>query len=219
MNELVNTAHVSHNGISNLHDLLRHETRQEHHDLEKALDLFSDQFNVTDYRNLLLKLFVFHVAFDAYLAVKGHEGIIAEKFYLEGRSKKTWLAQDVNFMGIDNVANIRNLSYDDFATLLPSTEHIWGAIYVIEGSTLGGEILAKHFTKTLGLFPETGLRFFTAYGSQTKAKWNETIWQLNALDKQDVRHADIIVGAKRTFGFLKLHLTDGMAGPSCRAIF
>ena len=212
MNELVNTALVSRNGINNLRDLLRHETRQEHHDLEKALDLFSGQFNVTDYRNLLLKFFVFHVAFDAYLAVKGHDGIIEEKFYLECRSKKNWLAQDLAFMGIDNVADIRKLSYDDLAILFPSSEHIWGAIYVIEGSTLGSKILASHFTKTLGLFPETGLRFFTAYGSQTKAKWDETIRQLNALDKQDVRHADIIVGAKRTFGFLKQHLTDDISG-------
>ena len=212
MKKLLTTAHESHNVISNLRDQLRHETRQEHHDLEKALDLFSAQFNVTDYCNLLLKFFVFHVAFDTYLAVKGHEGISAEKFYLEGRSKKNWLAQDVDFMGIDNVADIRKLSHDDLAILLPSTEHIWGAIYVIEGSTLGGEILARHFTKTLGLFPEAGLRFFTAYGSETKAKWNETIHQLEALAKQDVRHANIIVGAKRTFGFLKQHLTDGMAG-------
>lgn len=212
MKKLVTAAHDSHNVISNLRDQLKHETRQEHHDLEKALDLFSAQFNVTDYCNLLVKFFVFHVAFDAYLVVKGLEDSSAEKFYLDGRSKKNWLAQDMDFMGIDNVADIRKLSHDDFAILLPSTEHIWGAIYVIEGSTLGGEILARHFTKTLGLFPEAGLRFFTAYGSETKAKWNETIHQLEALAKQDVRHENIIVGAKRTFGFLKQHLTDGMAG-------
>jgi heme oxygenase len=212
MKKLVTTAHDSHNVISNLRDQLRHETRQEHHDLEKALDLFFAQFNVTDYGNLLVKFFVFHVAFDAYLAVKGLEGSSAEKFYLDGRSKKNWLAQDMDFMGIDNVVDIRKLSHDDFAILLPSTEHIWGAIYVIEGSTLGGEILARHFTKTLGLFPEAGLRFFTAYGSETKAKWNEMIRQLESLAEQDVRHANIIVGAKRTFGFLKQHLTGGMAG-------
>jgi heme oxygenase len=212
MKKLVTTAHDSHNVISNLRDQLRHETRQEHHDLEKALDLFFAQFNVTDYGNLLVKFFVFHVAFDAYLAVKGLEGSSAEKFYLDGRSKKNWLAQDMDFMGIDNVVDIRKLSHDDFAILLPSTEHIWGAIYVIEGSTLGGEILARHFTKTLGLFPEAGLRFFTAYGAETNAKWNETIRQLESLAKQDVRHANIIVGAKRTFGFLKQHLTGGMAG-------
>lgn len=212
MNELVTTAYESHNAISNLRDQLRHETRQEHHDLEKALDLFSAQFNATDYRNLLAKFFDFHIAFDAYLTVKAHEGISATKFYLEGRSKKDWLAQDVNFLGMDNLANIRRLSHDDFAFLLPSTEHIWGAIYVIEGSTLGGQILARHFTKTLGLFPEAGLRFFTAYGSETKAKWNDTLRQLDALAIQDVRHANIILGAKSTFGFLKQHLADGMAG-------
>jgi heme oxygenase len=212
MTKLLATAHESHNVVSNLRDQLRHETRQEHHDLEKALDLFSAQFNVTDYGNLLVKFFVFHVAFDAYLAVKGLEGSSAEKFYLDGRSKKNWLAQDMDFMGIDNVVDIRKLSHDDFAILLPSTEHIWGAIYVIEGSTLGGEILARHFTKTLGLSPEAGLRFFTAYGSETKAKWNEMIRQLESMAKQDERHANIIVGAKRTFGFLKQHLTGGMAG-------
>jgi heme oxygenase len=211
MTKLLATAHESHNVLSNLRDQLRHETRQEHHDLEKALDLFSSQFNVTQYRDLLLKFLVFHVAFDAYIAVRGREDISAEKFYLEGRSKKNWLAQDVDFMGMDKVADIRQLSHEDFAALLPSTEHIWGAIYVIEGSTLGGEILARHFTKTLGLFPEAGLRFFTAYGSETKAMWCETIRQLEALAKQDVRHDNIIIGAKRTFEFLKQHLTDGMA--------
>ena len=211
MKNLVTTAYESHNAIINLRDQLRHETRQEHHDLENALDLFSAQFNVTDYRNLLLKFSIFHVAFDAYLAVQGHEGISAATFYLEGRSKKNGLAQDLDFMGIDNAADIRKLSYDDFTILLPTPEHIWGAIYVIEGSTLGGEILAKHFTKVLGLSPEAGLRFFSAYGSETKAKWNEMLRQLEALAKQDLRHANIIIGAKKTFGLLKQHLTDGIA--------
>ena len=198
---------MNHNDKNNLREQLRDQTRQEHHDLEKALDLFSAHFDVTDYRNLIVKFFVFHVAFDAYLAVQGHKGISAEKFYLEGRSKQNWLAQDLQFLGNDDLAHIRKLSHDDFALLLPSMEHIWGAIYVIEGSTLGGEILARHFTKTLGLFPEAGLRFLSSYGSDTKAKWIEMIRELEELSKQDIRHANIIMGAKRTFEFLKQYLT------------
>jgi heme oxygenase len=212
MNQLVTATQESHNVLGNLRDRLRHETRQEHQDLEKALDLLSAQFNITDYRNLLAKFFAFHIAFDAYLAVKAHQGISAAKFYLEGRSKQNGLAQDMSFLGVDEVPDIRQLSHDDFARLLPTTEHIWGAIYVIEGSTLGGEILARHFTKTLGLFPDAGLRFFTAYGSETKAKWSETLLQLEAVAKQDVQHANIIIGATRMFGFLKQHLTSAMAG-------
>jgi heme oxygenase len=47
-----------------------------------------------------------------------------------------------------------------------------GALYVIEGSGLGGRVIARHLAENLGLTPDTGGRFYgglTADGA--RARW------------------------------------------------
>ncbi|TNE49170.1 MAG: biliverdin-producing heme oxygenase [Deltaproteobacteria bacterium] len=45
-----------------------------------------------------------------------------------------------------------------------------GALYVLEGSTLGGQILRKHLQHMYGL-QDDGLRYYTGYGKQTGSRW------------------------------------------------
>jgi heme oxygenase len=41
----------------------------------------------------------------------------------------------------------------------------------MEGSTLGGQILTRHFAGQLGVRPDAGCRYFAAYGENTGAMW------------------------------------------------
>ena len=47
----------------------------------------------------------------------------------------------------------------------------FGVLYVVEGATLGGQVLSRHLEETLGLGSANGARFFHGYGSRTGAMW------------------------------------------------
>jgi heme oxygenase len=46
-----------------------------------------------------------------------------------------------------------------------------GVLYVIEGSSLGGQLILKELQQRHGLTTETGARFFTGYGERISAQW------------------------------------------------
>jgi heme oxygenase len=54
---------------------------------------------------------------------------------------------------------------------LAEPEAVWGTLYVIEGSSLGGQIVARRLSATSGLGPENGAGYHTPYGSGTGAMW------------------------------------------------
>lgn len=47
-----------------------------------------------------------------------------------------------------------------------------GVMYVTEGSTLGGVIIAGMISKKLGVSSAQGFSFFNAYGEQTQSRWH-----------------------------------------------
>jgi heme oxygenase len=46
----------------------------------------------------------------------------------------------------------------------------WGALYVVEGATLGGRVLGRLVTERLGAAP---VRFLSGYGTRTRPAWRE----------------------------------------------
>ena len=52
-----------------------------------------------------------------------------------------------------------------------SADDALGVLYVLEGATLGGTLIARQARMRLGITPATGGAFFTAYGSATAARW------------------------------------------------
>jgi heme oxygenase len=79
-----------------------------------------------------------------------------------------------------------------------SKEEAWGAMYVLEGSTLGGQIISNMIKKVLVMNDDSSLSFFKGYGNESEQMWKsftETLNNSTTGDKQD-----ITVGtAKETF--------------------
>lgn len=74
-----------------------------------------------------------------------------------------------------------------------------GALYVIEGSTLGGKIIAGMIAKQLNRTGEKGgFSFFNCYGNDTQAMWSSF---KQALDRsfEEKQQEEIITTANETF--------------------
>ncbi len=73
---------------------------------------------------------------------------------------------------------------------ISSVAQALGALYVLEGSTLGGRMIANMLRKNEALqLTEAHLHFFTGYREQTGAKWTSFLSLLNAQEDEADRMA------------------------------
>lgn len=70
-----------------------------------------------------------------------------------------------------------------------------GAMYVIEGSTLGGQYIARHVEEVLHLTSGFGNRYFLGYRDKTGAMWQQFRQIVASVPDSD---SDCVVGAART---------------------
>ena len=93
------------------------------------------------------------------------------------RRKLAWLVNDLKHFGIDpGSPDWRSLPPISLAPLANSGELI-GVLYVIEGATLGGQVISSHLRKSLALTADAGARFFNGYGDseETQRRWQEFV--------------------------------------------
>ena len=75
-----------------------------------------------------------------------------------------------------------------------------GALYVTEGATLGGRILARHLASSLGVDASTGAAHFLSYGEERGPMWQRYRAAVDAFGETNPAQADRVVGAaKATF--------------------
>lgn len=83
---------------------------------------------------------------------------------------------------------------------LNTTAQALGAFYVLEGSTLGGKMIARMLRANEALaVSDEALTFFSGYGEQTGSKWKTFLTVLNNQPEAD----EIIASATETFRCLK----------------
>lgn len=81
---------------------------------------------------------------------------------------------------------------------ITNTYQAIGALYVLEGSTLGGEIISKMLSDKLRLDTRDGLSYFVAYGDNNRSMWQKFQQMLD--DILDAKaQAEVLKAAEQTF--------------------
>ncbi|MCE7066255.1 biliverdin-producing heme oxygenase [Dyadobacter sp. CY326] len=91
---------------------------------------------------------------------------------------------------------------------LPNVAEAMGAMYVLEGSTLGGRMLFKHINKTLGLTENNGASYFWGYGEQTGPMWKLFVTAFTQFALETEQSAAIIDSAIHTFTIIDKWLDE-----------
>lgn len=89
---------------------------------------------------------------------------------------------------------------------IDSKAEAFGALYVLEGSTLGGRMIAKMLLRNPAVSLNGGLHFFNGYGEATAAKWKLF---LEVLDTQ-AELSSIVAAANQTFLLLKNWINESL---------
>jgi heme oxygenase len=84
-----------------------------------------------------------------------------------------------------------------------------GSVYVMEGSTLGGQVIGKALRSATWV-PEGGLRYFNPYGPRTGAMWRNFCVALDAVSASAAQ--EVICGARDSFALLRDWLETTLSG-------
>ncbi len=189
-----------------LRDEIRDATHAEHEDLENHMDLMRPDFELEEYARLLQKYHAFYHGLERFLLGRAAQQSGFAEFYCRDRLKTPWLASDLRALNAGADAPADAPLQERLAALFASEQRLLGALYVIEGSMLGGSVMSKQFRKRFELAPETGLMFFTGYGSDTREKWLALLGLLAQFDHDPAARREAVEGARSMFRLFKEHL-------------
>jgi heme oxygenase len=184
---------------------LRAETSDVHQQLEDSLDLLGGTLDRCRLITLLERFYGFHA-----LLEPGLERHI-DSTLLSGRPKLHLIEKDLVALGVTHDTIERLPLCDTAAELAADACSAMGALYVMEGSTLGGKIITRALRQTQA-WPAAGLHYFDPYASRMGIMWNEYRAHLATMSSPggDTR---IIAGARSTFTTLLEWLAPAFRRP------
>lgn len=149
--------------------LLREETRAQHEATEAQLPLADAELSREQYGQVLQCFYRFVHGWESWAgkhAPARLNALVAE------RQRSPLLTRDLEFLGIPVPADAEERQPGRFPGLpagdqkdSPEYEAAFlGAMYVMEGSTLGGQYIARHVEDVLYLTPGEGDAYFRGYG-------------------------------------------------------
>jgi heme oxygenase (biliverdin-IX-beta and delta-forming) len=173
---------------------LKEATREQHEGLENTVDVMNRMFDLDNYKMLLLKFYRFYAAIEPELAKLDLQ---QHGYDLSARLKTPKLETDLQNLGVLDEA--KQLPAWNNLPQLDSAEKAFGSLYVIEGATLGGQIINRHLKQHLDLTPENGGTFFSGYGEKTGEMWKEFIEMTTNFAFAANNDETIVESAKETF--------------------
>jgi heme oxygenase len=147
---------------------LKQTTRPIHQRLEKKMDLFDASFSRTDYIRLLEDFWGYYRPIEPRLA--NNIELCARLPDVQSRAKLPWLEKDLSVLGIDGDAR-EQLPVCRELPPCDSLAEALGCLYVLEGASLGGQVISHHLQHALALDADNGLAFFNGYGQETRTMW------------------------------------------------
>jgi len=175
--------------------VLRAATQDVHDRLHRHAGFAAIQdatIGLAEYQNLIVRLHGFYVPFEAAAGI--------------GPDRSTWLAGDLAALGL--ARPLQALPRCPHVPRLDSAHLRLGALYVVEGSALGGRDLARGLDRLLGKDVTAGRQFFIGRGPGTGEAWRGYLAQLSAAPSGPPVRAEIIKGAVETFAAFE-HWMDG----------
>ena len=174
---------------------LKEATKDQHEALESAVDVMDRSLVLDDYKEMLVKFYRFYSAVEPTLPAAD---LLANGFDIDRRKKLPLLEADLRHLGVLNGDGSEISKWEDIPDLT-ETARAFGGIYVMEGATLGGQVITRHLKEHLDITPETGGAFFNSYGKEVGPMWKEFGAAITAFSEANGQEEDTVQAAKETF--------------------
>jgi heme oxygenase len=178
---------------SNLRENLKILTKEMHDKLENSPELsflHNNEICIQNYYQLITKMHQFFNVLEPLIKqyenhfIKHGLGDIKKRF-----QRVQWLLDDLKEAEIE-IPKTKEISFKT----LNNFDSVVGALYVCEGSTMGGVQITKILSKKLGIsYP---FHFYKGYKDDTMAMWGDFChW----IDTIDINSTDVILGASEIY--------------------
>lgn len=149
-------------------DRLKHETRDAHITAERAVEQYHYLESIDGYRQLLERFWGFYHPFERQIVERSEWA--EHGIDIRPRMKAPALARDLRALG-HTPATLSVLPECGALPPLDEFPYVTGCLYVLEGATLGGQIITRQLGPSLGITAEAGGSFFASYGHDIGAMW------------------------------------------------
>lgn len=175
-----------------LSSILKESTASSHQQLEKVLiSKLKAVETISGYIAILKAFYAFTRPLEMAIKASLNHSLLPD--YPERRKSEALLADIFMFE-----PDVRLKQCAD----LPKIEnkfHALGALYVLEGSTLGGQIISNLISQKLGSAVSNGLSYFNGYGPDTVAMWQKFRLVIDDDGFSESDKLDVVAGAEQTF--------------------
>jgi heme oxygenase len=175
---------------------LKKETAASHRCLEAQLGLLDSGLDVRRYRRVLETFYGFYVPVETDVA---RLAATQPSLGFPLRARSELIGRDLVALGL-SPAELMTLALCVDRPALTSFEDLAGCLYVLEGASLGGQVVAPLLSRRLGLTKDRGASFFAGDEERTRQRWAVIVAWLNGLPDSGASPARIIDAAKATFG-------------------
>lgn len=176
-------------------DYLKKHTAAYHDAAEKLFNskkIFDKTFTLEDYKKIIGTNYLMLLHSEERIFNSFSEDL-AEKLQLEDRKKLPLIEKDLASLSLKNRTAHHELEFTGENEAL-------GALYVIEGSTLGGNVIAKQLSKTEG-FDGITFNFFGCYRENTGPMW-KNFKEILDTEVDEQSYDEVLSGAKKLYTFL-----------------
>ena len=181
-----------------LQETLKQATRNNHDALEGLMyvqEIMNGTLTVNHYKEILVTNYTVHNALEGIL----HDSLsqsVADELDLNSRNKLTALKADLQEIEIpEPFANATA------GLTIGSDAWIMGALYVMEGATLGGNVIVKKLKTNPNLNTlNLNFNYYHVYGTELIPQWKRFVEVLNK--QPESAYPDSIAGATEMFNYI-----------------
>ncbi|WP_145317928.1 biliverdin-producing heme oxygenase [Paenibacillus xylanexedens] len=187
---------------TNIMERLKRETAHYHRQVEQnpyAKAIMNQTVTIEEYRTYLEKFYGFLKPLEDQAVQQpfwGNTGLD-----IEIRGKAGLLEKDLHNLGASE-EDIRQLPLCEELPDISTPARLFGYLYVIEGSTNGGQIMTKRLSQFLPIDADRGLEYFNAYGTETRTRWSEFMGLLQQSITTPEDQDNMVHSASETFRLL-----------------
>jgi heme oxygenase (biliverdin-IX-beta and delta-forming) len=149
---------------SRIMEALSNDTADVHRSLEGELNLMDGGLSVSDYVDTLQTFAAFVSEWE--LKAAQHCPPALQRIF-DARRRALLLDADLHYF------HASPLSVKPAVPAVDNTARFLGAMYVMEGSTLGGQFISRHLETALGLRDGRGYSYFRGHGFETGRMWKD----------------------------------------------
>lgn len=177
---------------------LRSETSALHRELERQLALLAPDLSLERYRRVLCAFHGFYAPVERRLPGLA---AAAPPLGIPLPVRTALLERDLRALSLPQAA-IEALPRCSELPRLTGPEHLAGCLYVLEGASLGGQVVARALDRNLGLREDGGAAFFAGGREDVAVRWNRVVTWLDEVARGGAILDEMVAAACETFGTL-----------------